>query len=107
MFIDNGSSADILYWSAFRNMEINLEKVIPATCPLVGFAGEQVQPVGFIELPITAGDYPTTKTILVKFLLIDRPSAYNAVLGKTSLNDLKAITSISHLNRAWHASATM
>jgi hypothetical protein len=28
MFIDNGSSADILYWSAFRNMEINAEKVI-------------------------------------------------------------------------------
>jgi hypothetical protein len=40
-----GSSADILYWSAFQNMEISPEKVIPATCPLVGFAGERVQPV--------------------------------------------------------------
>jgi len=97
MFIDNGSSADILYWSAFRNMEISLEKVIPATCPLVGFAGEQVLPVGSIELPVTAGDYPTTKTIMVKFLLIDRPSAYNAIIGRTTLNDLKAITSTSHL----------
>jgi hypothetical protein len=97
MFIDNGSSADILYWSAFRNMEISPEKVIPATCPLVGFAGEQVLPVGSIKLPVTAGDYPTTKTIMVKFLLIDRPSAYNAIIGRTALNDLKAITSTSHL----------
>ncbi|XP_062162026.1 uncharacterized protein LOC133869069 [Alnus glutinosa] len=97
MFIDNGSSADILYWSAFQHMEISPEKVISATCPLVGFAGEQVQPVGSIELPVNAGDYPTTKTIMVKFLLIDRPSAYNAFLGRTTLNDLKAITSIPHL----------
>jgi hypothetical protein len=97
MFVDNGSSADILYWSAFRSMEISPEKVIPATCPLVGFAGEQVLPVGSIELPVTAGDYPTTKTIMVKFLLIDRPSAYNAIIGRTALNDLKAITSTSHL----------
>jgi len=63
----------------------------------VGFAGEQVLPVGSIELPVTAGDYPTTKTIMVKFLLIDRPSAYNAIIERTALNDLKAITSTSHL----------
>jgi hypothetical protein len=78
-------------------MEISPENVIPATCPLVGFAGEQVLPVGSIELPVTAGDYPTTKTIMVKFFLIDRPSAYNAIIGRTVLNDLKAITSTSHL----------
>jgi hypothetical protein len=97
MFIDNGSSADILYWSAFRNMEISAENVIPATSPLVGFAGEQVLPVGSIELPVTVGDYPTTKTIMVKFLLIEKPSAYNAIIGRTALNDLRAITSTSHL----------
>jgi hypothetical protein len=97
LFIDNGSSADILYWSAFQHMAISPEKVISAACALVGFAGEQVQPVGSIELPVTAGDYPVTKTIMVKFLLIDRPSAYNAILGRTALNDLKAITSTSHL----------
>jgi hypothetical protein len=97
MFIDNGSLADILYWSAFQNMEINPEKVISATCPLVGFAGEQVEPVGSIELPVTTGDYLTTKTIMVKLLLIDRPSAYNVILGRTAPNNLKAITSTSHL----------
>lgn len=78
-------------------MEISPKKVIPATCPLLGFAGEQVQPIGSIELPVTAEDHPTTKTIMVKFLLVDRPSAYNAILGRTTLNDLKAVTSISHL----------
>lgn len=34
---------------------------------------------------------------MVKFLLVDQPSAYNAIIGRVSLNELKAITSISHL----------
>lgn len=90
MFVDNGSSTDILYWSAFRNMEINPEKVVSAT--LLGFAGEQVQAIGSIEPPVT-----TAKTIMVKFLLVDRPSAYNAILERAALNDLRAVTSTSHL----------
>jgi len=35
--------------------------------------------------------------MMVKFLLIDRPSAYNAILRRTTLNELKAITSTLHL----------
>jgi hypothetical protein len=54
MFVDNESLADILYWSAFRNMEINPEKVVSATCPLLRFTREQVQPIGSIELLVTA-----------------------------------------------------
>jgi hypothetical protein len=65
-------------------MEISLEKMVPATFPLLGFAREQVQLIGSI------------KTIMVKFLLVDRPSAYNAILGRTALNDLKVVTSTSH-----------
>jgi hypothetical protein len=97
IFVDNGSLANILYWSAFKNMEISLEKVVPATCPLLGFVGEPVYPFGSIKLPVTAGDHPTTKTIMVKFLLVDRLSTYNAILERTTLNDLKAVTSTLHL----------
>jgi hypothetical protein len=34
---------------------------------------------------------------MFKFLLVDRSSAYNAILGRTTLNDLKAVTSTPHL----------
>jgi len=57
-------------------MVINKDTIIPAKNPLMGFVGEH---------------------IMVKFLLIDQPSAYNAILGRTALNNLKAITSTSHL----------
>jgi hypothetical protein len=35
---------------------------------------------------------------MVRFLIIDRPSAYNAILGRIALNDLKAVTSTPHLS---------
>jgi hypothetical protein len=45
-----------------------------------------------------AGVYPRQRTIMVKFLIINRPSAYNAILRRTALNELKAVTSTPHLS---------
>jgi hypothetical protein len=102
ILIDTGSSADILYRSAFELMKIDRRKVIPVRHSLVGFTGEQVLPLGSIELPVMAGSYPRQRTIMVRFLIIDRPSAYNAVLGRMALNDLQAITSTPHLSMKFH-----
>jgi hypothetical protein len=57
-----------------------------------------VLPLGSIELPVMAGVYPRQRTIMVKFLIIDRPSAYKAILGRTALNELKAVNSTPHLS---------
>jgi hypothetical protein len=50
VLVDNGSSADILYKSAFDLIKISREKVYAFRFPIVGFAGEQVMPLGSIEL---------------------------------------------------------
>lgn len=34
---------------------------------------------------------------MVKFFLVDRPLAYNVIIGRTALNELRAITSTPHL----------
>jgi hypothetical protein len=53
--------------------------------------------MGVISLPITCGTSPRDSTVIVDFLVIDRPSAYNAIIGRPALNKLKAITSTYHL----------
>jgi hypothetical protein len=98
ILIDTGSSVDILYRSTFELMKIDQRKVIPARYLLVGFTGEQVLLLGSIELPVMARAYPRQRTIMVRFLIIDRPSAYNAILRRTALNDLQAVTSTPHLS---------
>jgi hypothetical protein len=80
ILINKGSSADILYKSAFELMKIDQSKVVPTRHSLVGFSGEQVFSLGSIELPVMAGTYSRQRTVMVKFLVIDRSSAYNAIL---------------------------
>jgi hypothetical protein len=72
--------------------------VVLVVCHLLGFAGEKVSPLGSIELPVTVGTYPRQKVIMVKFMIVDRSLAYNAIFGRTALNELKAITSTPHLS---------
>ena len=58
MLVDNGSSADILYYPAFQQMGIDRARLIPTNAPLVGFRGARVLPLGAITLSVTVGDYP-------------------------------------------------
>jgi hypothetical protein len=42
ILVDNRSSADILYWPAFKQMDIDQDRIKPYGSPLMGFGGEQV-----------------------------------------------------------------
>ena len=58
VLVDNGSSADILYYPAFQQMGIDRARLIPTNTPLVGFGGTRVFLLGMITLSVTVGDYP-------------------------------------------------
>ena len=57
VLIDNGSSADILYYPAFQQMRISRERLVPTNVPLVGFEGTRVLPLGAVTLSVMVGDY--------------------------------------------------
>ena len=46
VLIDNESSANIIFTSAFDKMGIGREKLEPVNTPLRGFSGEKVLPLG-------------------------------------------------------------
>ena len=81
VLVDNGSSADILYYPAFQQMRIDKERLIPTNAPLIGFGGSRVFPLGAVILSMMVGDYPQQITKDVTFLVVDCSSAYNAILG--------------------------
>uniref|UniRef100_A0A2N9IZI8 Uncharacterized protein n=1 Tax=Fagus sylvatica TaxID=28930 RepID=A0A2N9IZI8_FAGSY len=97
VLIDNGSSADIIYLTAFQQMRIDKAQLRPIETPLVGFAGTSVYPLGIITLQLVAGTYPKQATKKVDFLVVDCPSAYNVIIGRPTLNRLRAVTSTYHL----------
>ena len=58
VLVDNGNSADILYYPAFQQMRIDRERLIPVNTLLVGFGGTRVFHLGVVTLSIMVGDYP-------------------------------------------------
>ncbi|XP_059441833.1 uncharacterized protein LOC132174156 [Corylus avellana] len=58
ILVDNGRSADVLYWPVFKQMGSDRDRITPFSSPLVGFTGEQVQPIGLISLP-----FPTKERV--------------------------------------------
>ncbi|GFY86216.1 hypothetical protein Acr_04g0009540 [Actinidia rufa] len=83
ILIDSGSSADILFISAFEKMKIGLDKLHPFHTPLIGFGENTTHPLGWINLPITLGTEPQQTTVWQDFIVVDCPSPYNSILGRT------------------------
>ena len=97
VLVDNRSSTDIIFASAFDKMGIRREKMEPVSTHLRGFSGEKVLPLGSIQLVLTLGDPPCQATTTARFLVVDAPSSYNMLLGRPSLNAIKSIPSAYHM----------
>ncbi|XP_065023219.1 uncharacterized protein LOC135649050 [Musa acuminata AAA Group] len=93
IMVDTGSSADILYFDAFQKLGLARENLSPMHSALTGFTGDSISPLGAITLPLTLGTPPRSKTVMTTFLVVDLPIAYNAILGRPSLNKVRAAVS--------------
>ena len=97
VLVDNGSLANIIFASTFDKMGVGKEKARAINAYLRGFSEEIVLPLGSIQLVLTLGDPPCQATTTVRFLTVDAPLAYNILLGRPSLNAMRAIPSIYHM----------
>ncbi|XP_065619073.1 uncharacterized protein LOC136063094 [Quercus suber] len=58
ILVDNGSSADIIYFPASQQLKLDLRRLHPFDSPLVSFSGDRVYPKGVVTLAVTVGTYP-------------------------------------------------
>ncbi|GKV19333.1 hypothetical protein SLEP1_g29611 [Rubroshorea leprosula] len=97
VFIDTGSSPDILYWSCFQKMQLNPSSLQKHEGPIYGFDNQPVPVEGVITLPIYVSSEPRFMMASVTFLVVKMESAFNAILGRATLCELKAVVSQPHL----------
>jgi len=97
VLIDQGSSVDILYWATYQKLQLPTTAIVPYDEPIYGFSGEKLSTRGYIDLHTIFHDGAQTKTIPIRFLIVNAPTSYNVLLGRPSLNTLGAVVSTPHL----------
>ena len=97
VFVDNGSSVNVLYYSTFQKMGLPDKDMTIENIYIYGFGGEAVKVKGVIQLPVTIGEEPCSVTQMVSFMIVDQESSHNALIGRPMLKDMRIVTSIYHL----------
>ena len=97
VLVDQGSSTDVMFWSTFNKLQLSLDQLRPYTGCLYGFAGEQVEVCGHLELRTTFTDGVASRTENIRYLVVNAPSAYNILLRRPALNRLRAVVSTRHM----------
>jgi len=62
VLVDQGSSADVMFWSTFNKLQLSPDLLRPYTGCLYGFAGNQVEVRGYLELRTTFTDGTVSRT---------------------------------------------
>ncbi|XP_071928199.1 uncharacterized protein [Coffea arabica] len=98
VYIDPGNSVDVLYYRTFESLKLTREQLTPVRTPLVGFGGHVVHPEGMLTLMVTIGRHPRCRTVPVSFAVVKADSPYNMLIGRPTLNALRAVYSTYHLS---------
>ncbi|GKU92878.1 hypothetical protein SLEP1_g6546 [Rubroshorea leprosula] len=78
-------------------MQLNPSSLQKHEWPIYGFDNQPVPVEGVITLPIYVGSEPHLRMASVTFLVVKMESAFNAILGRATLCELKAVISQPHL----------
>ncbi|RWV95330.1 hypothetical protein BHE74_00031461 [Ensete ventricosum] len=95
-YLDHDDALVVTTHIAFHKLGMTKWDLIPMTSTLIGFTGDAITPVGIVTLPVTFSDEPRTKTLMVHFMVVDLPSTYNVIIGRPTLNKLRAVVSTYH-----------
>nr|GEW73147.1 hypothetical protein [Tanacetum cinerariifolium] len=97
MYIDDGSSMEILYEHCFSRLRPEIKsQMVPATTSLTGFSGETIWPLGQLRLLVTIGDVTHSTKAWMNFMVVKSVSPYNGTIGRPSLKTIQAVPSTVH-----------
>ncbi|XP_072066835.1 uncharacterized protein [Arachis hypogaea] len=95
--VDQESSADILFTPAFDKLGLDKKELKAYPDTLFELGDTTINPLGFIYLHTTFGKEAKSKTLSIEFIIVDVASAYNALIGKTTLNRLGTVVYTPHI----------
>lgn len=95
--IGSGSSIDKLFYNAFQWMKLPTYRLMLVQSPLYSFNGEVVVFEGIITLPVTLGIAFRYLNLMIDFIVVKVPLAYNMILCRPCIRMAKVVLSTYHL----------
>ena len=90
--MDQGSTVEIMYSNLYKGLNLKSEDLTAYVSPLISFEGKTVIPKGQIRLPIQTN----SEVIEVDFIVVDSYSPYTAIVARSWLHALGAVSSTLH-----------
>ena len=92
VMVVQGSAAEIMYPDLYKGLNLKSEDLTPYSSPLVSFEGKVVIPRGQIRLPVQTG----SEVVEVDFIVVGAYSPYTAIVVRSWLHTLGAVSSTLH-----------
>uniref|UniRef100_A0A803QGS8 Uncharacterized protein n=1 Tax=Cannabis sativa TaxID=3483 RepID=A0A803QGS8_CANSA len=93
ILVDNKSLVNLLFKEAYTAIELTDRDLSPSGSQLTRFNRTTLIPMEKVRLLVTlCPDTPQSTFKYCTFMVVDFPTAYNAILGQLALVDFKAIT---------------
>ncbi|XP_013739460.2 uncharacterized protein LOC106442306 [Brassica napus] len=92
ILVDNGSSGNIIFQAAYKDLGLEEGALTQRITPLIMFIGEVKQTAGEVTLPVYAKGINMSNM----FLVVDCDSSYNMILGRPWIHAMGAVLSTLH-----------
>ncbi|KAF2531150.1 hypothetical protein F2Q70_00029709 [Brassica cretica] len=92
ILVDNGSSGNIIFQAAYKDLGLEESALTRRITPVIGFNGEVKQTAGEVTLPV----YAEGVNMSTKFLVVDCDSSYNMILGRAWIHGMGGVPSTLH-----------
>ncbi|GKU96467.1 hypothetical protein SLEP1_g9699 [Rubroshorea leprosula] len=97
VLVDTGSAPDIMYFHCFESLRIDPALLQRYDGPIYGFNNQPVPVEGVLTMNVAFGSGRSYVTPTVRFLVVKMASSFNAVIGRPTLTEIRAVVSQSHL----------
>ncbi|GJX59623.1 hypothetical protein Tco_0291013, partial [Tanacetum coccineum] len=97
MYVDGGSSTDVLYEHGFNCLRPKIKsQMVLATTSLTSFSKETIWPLGQLRLLVTIGDAEHSTKAWMNFMIVRSLSPYNGIIGRPGIREIQAVPSTAH-----------
>jgi hypothetical protein len=98
VFMDGGSSLNLIYTDTLRKIKIPMDKLLPTETSFHGIVpGKPTYPLGAIHLDIIFGNPANFRKAKIEYEVVDWPSQYHAILERPTFARFMAVPHYAYL----------